>query len=352
MRHQTFRRLTVLGFLVGCGHSAPPTGADVDRWTGPWSPGPPERLYPGPVNLQNLTADGLGVLISWRAPVSPAAHRRDSMDAPIGYLPMTGGSGVWSVGDDRPSQRDSVNRITDAALGVDGRLLYVETTHPVTFDSTRHFPVYWHFELYLARPEDPGARRRLLQLFDEQDGHATVPDGTTNWLDGLQWVDRDHFAAVAASLLPNRSLRRQGLVIGTITADTTLLELVDDLTGVDRWSATGDGDVLIQSGLTLSRLSIGGGPRRPLAELPDAPGRRLVASRCDRDACWAITRDGAASFAAWRIWRLDPTSGTIVATRDLSPPVSGDPILPPTGTDVLVLYQGVLHRIAGVLSAP
>ncbi len=347
----------VAALLVGCGHTPPPTGADLERWTGPWQPGPPTQLFPDPVSVLNLSADGSGLLIrrsGHGAAPPPTRTRRDTSESFLGFLPATGGSGVWDYSDDRPSQFDSLNNITTAAYRPGG-LLVQEETGPIGHDIQRlDYPVFWHAALYLLDPFDPGNRRKLLDLFDEIGGHAVVPDGTLNWFFAIQWAGEHRFVGEGGHLLvkPMEPIARLGLFAGTIGTDTTVVERIDDLVGVDRWSVTADGQVLLQSGHHLALLPFSGGARQSLAIIPGGPERVVMASRCDRATCWAISGDGSPEPEAWEVWRIDRSDGEVAMVRTVAASPPGTPLLPPTGNAVLVLFQGIPYRLDGVLPTP
>ncbi len=343
--------------LADCGHSSP-AAVDPDRWVGPWAEGPPVQLFPGPVALVNFSADGEGILFTRHDRERPhmprVPARRDTSETALGYLPIGGGSGVWSHFDTRPSQRDSLNNMITAAYRP-GSLLVEEETGPIGHDVNRlDWPVLWHIELYQLDPRDQGHRRKLLDLFDEVGGHAVVPDGTLNWFFSLQWAGDDRFVGEGGHLRvkPGEPIERLGLFAGTIGDGTTTLERLDDLAGVDRWSVTDDGQVLLQSGHDLALLGFAGRGRQSLGTIPGGPERIVMTSRCDLATCWAIGRDRSVASADWEIWRIDRSTGVPELVRTVGPSPSGVPLLPPSGADVIVQFQGIPYRIAGVLSTP
>jgi hypothetical protein len=269
-------------------------------------------------------------------------------------VPVAGGSGVWEYSDDRPGQLDSLNNMTTAAYRP-GALLVQEETGPIGHDiNLLDFPVFWHVELYLLDPLDPGHRRQLLDLFDEVGGHAVVPDGTLNWFFSLQWAGEHRFVGEGGHLLvkPMEPIERLGLFVGTIGTDTTIVERIDDLAGVDHWSVTDDGQVLLQSGHQLTLLPLGGGARQPLAIIPGGPERVVMASRCDRAACWAIARNNPVESADWEVWRIDRSTGATTMARTIALSAPGVPLLPPSGNAVLVQFQGIPYRLDGLLQTP
>ncbi len=350
------RSLVTMIMLSACGHNDPASVAP-DRWTGPWRQGTTIQLFPNPVALVGFSTAGDGVLIRRsesprvRPPYGPA--RRDTGESFLTFLPAGGGSGVWDWSDDRPSQHDSLNNVVAAALSRGGRLLVQEETGPIPFNPD-HYPVFWHAELYVLPPADPGRRRKLRDLYDEIDGHATVAEGTLNWFSRLEWAGEDRFVGTGAHRLvrPKTLLVPLGLFAGTIRSDTTLLEPIDPLDGVQGWSVTADGQVLLGSGLDLLLRPAGPGSRTHLATIPAAAGHPLLAARCDADLCWAITGTDASPYPDWEIWRVDRGAGSVQLARTISPNPRGIPILPPAGNWAMVSFNGIPYRINEVLPLP
>lgn len=352
----TPRAMAVLVILAACGHSDPAT-VDPDRWTGPWQQGTTIQLFPNPIAMIGFSADGKGLLVRRheaprvRPPYGPT--RRDSGESFVAYLPANGGSGVWDWSDDRPSQFDSLNNVVAAALSAGGRLLVQEETGPIPFDPN-HYPVFWHAELYVIPPADPGRNRKLLDLYDDIEGHATVAAGTLNWFTRLEWIGEDRFIGDGAHRLvqPKTPLQPLGLFGGAIGADTTSITLIDPLDGIQGWSVTADGQVLLRSGLDLLLRPAAPGPRTPLATIPSDGIRTMLAARCDLDACWAVTGTDASPFPDWEIWRVDRRAHSVQMVRKLSPNPRGLPVLPPVGTWAVVVFNGIPYRIDDVLSNP
>jgi len=305
------------------------------------------------VTVLNLSADGSGLVIA-RSDPDRFRRRPDYREHFAGLLPIAGGSGLWDYSDDRPSQFDSLNNVVLAAYRP-GALLVQEETGPISHDTERlDYPVFWHVELYLLDPLDTGDRRKLLDLFDEVGGHAVVPAGTLNWFFAIQWAGDDRFVGEGGHLLvkPMEPIERLGLFVGTIAADTTTLERIDDLAGVDRWSVTADNQVLLQSGHDLALLPLDGGGRQPLATIPGAPERVVMVSRCDLAACWAISRDGPITSGDWMLWRIDRHAPQSDLVRTFTPPRHGTPLLPPAGRDLLVRVDGLLYLAPNLLPTP
>jgi hypothetical protein len=266
-------------------------------------------------------------------------------------VPIEGGSGQWDYGDSRRSQHDSTNRILSAALSADRRLLYIQETGPLHFDP-KHYPVFWHQELYLGVPGNPGAALKLLALFDEVSGMPTTDSGTVNWVADLQWLDNNRFLAVGGHLFPEpeRAVKPLGLFVGTITSDTVLMEHVDNLGGIVGWSVTPDGLVLLQSNAQLSLLTLTDRRRATLATIPLENGQGLVASRCDVSYCWAISRSSDTNSPGWDVWQIDRSLGQLRHLRTVGSTLPGDLALPPSGTSAIVTHLGILYRIDRVLS--
>lgn len=346
------RRLVLLLLIAGCNHSP------VTSWTPDagdvWDQGPPIQLTPQRVQFRGFTADGTGILIARRGqPVGGPSGgvRRDTSDIGVSVLPISGGSAAWQFRNQGPSQSDSTNRIISAAFSVDGRLLYVEETGPIVFD-TNHYPVFWHQELYLGTPQGSPGVRRLLTLFDEVVGQPTVPHGTINTLDGLQWLDHNRFLATAAhrTLMPGQDVQRIGLVVGKISPDTVTTELVDNLDGIERFAPAPDGTVLLQSSRELWILTLADKRRELLVSFPSSEERVVLTSRCDLAVCWAIVWQGADPQGTWEVWRVDRQSKEARMLTRVVFLLGATPLLPPSGQALIATHSGILYRIDNVLS--
>ncbi|HPF61185.1 MAG: hypothetical protein KC544_02370 [Gemmatimonadetes bacterium] len=340
---------------ANCTHSTP---AQVDNDPKePWSSGPPTQLTASPVAILNFTADGTGILIARRRVaierLPNGSTRKDTGEMFVGQIPTAGGSGVWEWSDDRPDQFDSLNNITAAALSSNGQLLIQELTGPIS-SNPDNFPVFWHAELYLVNLDARGYRRRLVGLFDEIDGQAVVPPGTLNWFSSLQWAGEYRFVGEGAHLSPRpgEPIQRLGLFQGLIRNDTTVVELIDDLSDVDEWSVTEDGMVLLRSGLDLFLLPASGGQREAITTIPAAPGRTVLAARCDRGSCWVVSRGGQPNGAAWDVWNIDRPDGHPTLVRTFNPDVLGVPRLPPRSRHAIVQVGGIPYAIREILSVP
>lgn len=342
--------------LAGCEHS-PPFTAALDRPTGPLDPGPPTRLTADTMPIVGFTWDDKAlIVIGPRRPLvrSPDGKiRRDSVERCLGLIPSTGGSRFWEYCDDRPSQHDSANHVYSADIAPDGRLLMVQTTAPIFTDTTPRFPLMHHAELWLSDTAKPGVNRRmLLQLYDDEVGRPVVPPGTINWLERVTWIGSDRFVALASHLTPSPDPPRQflGMVVGQITADTTILRPLDDMQGVESWSATPEGDLVFVIGARLwMRPTSEAAERELLAELPLPAGHHIASARCHGGSCWAISRPAVANqIVDWQLWRTrDGVVEEPVLVRHPSPP--GIPRLSHRGRDVLVRFQKREYLIPALL---
>lgn len=346
------RRLVPLLLIAGCNHSP------AVSWTrdpgDAWDHGPPIQLTPHRVTFHNFTADGSGILIvrkmlPSRRPTGEIS--RDTSDIGLGLLPIAGGGGAWDFGNQRRAQGDSTNRIISAALSTDNRLLYVEETGPRVFDPG-HYPVFWHQELLLSRPGASGPERALLQLFDEVSGQPTVPMGTINTLVDIQWLDQVRFLASAAHRrpMPNQDSLHIGLVVGTITPDTVTLEVIHDLLGIERFSPTPDGAVLLQSAQSLWLLSLPDKRQELLTTLSSSDERVVLTSRCDVTVCWAIALHQDDPSGTWEVWRIDRNTREAQMRRKVVFFLGATPLLPPSGRALVASLSGVLYRIDDALT--
>jgi hypothetical protein len=345
------RRLVLMLLLAGCNHSP------VVSWTRDpgdvWDQGPPIRLTPHRVTFHNFTADGSGILIlrRFQPTRSPAGEiGRDTSDIGLGLLPISGGGGTWDFINQRRGQGDSTNRIISAALSTDNRLLYVEETGPLVFNPD-HYPVFWHQELSLSRPGAAGPERRLLQLFDEVGGQSTVPPGAINVLVHLQWLDQNRFLASAGHRfpMPKQDSTNAGLVVGTITPDTARLEVIHDLLGIERFSPTPDGAVLLQSTRSLWLLSIPDKRQELLTTFSSTDERVVLTSRCDLSVCWAIVLHADDPPGTWEVWQVDRATREARFRSKVVFFLGATPLLPPTGRALIASHQGLLYRIDDAL---
>lgn len=331
--------------LLGCGHTLPKQ-PDLDRATGPWSAGPPTQLTAAAVSVIGFTADGRAILIHRHDPTRVTGPdgepRLDSSEIFLGLLPAMGGSGLWEFSDERTSQRDSINDITAAALAPDGRILYVETTGPDP-RAGYPFPIHWHTDLYLSDTADMGHRRKLLQLFDEDAGHALVPPGTINWLRDLAWIDSNHFTAIGTyqdlgfgSPLQPRPII--GPVIGTVTSDGAILTAIPDAHGVALTAVMSGHRLLVVENSRVRAYDYRADEYDPEVPIPQPPGgahRQVTTAACARSGCTLITRDAGEDVL--RVWSLPlPGADSLIEVGTVDPRVSGRGWISPADGSLLV----------------
>src|SRR5690606_27035712 len=109
---------------------------------------------------------------------------------------------------------------------------------------------------------------------------------------------------------------------------------------------------LLRSAQDLFLLPASGGPRVAIATIPAAPGRTVLASRCDRGSCWVVSRGGQPNEAAWDVWRVDRPGGQPTLVRTFDPDVLGVPRLPPRSRHAIVQVGGIPYAIREILSVP
>lgn len=345
--------LLVASLMSGCDHTAPFT-TTLDRPADGYEAGPPTRLTHSPIEIAGWTSDDRAFIVL--GPREPAVRLPDGSFRPdgsewcVGLIPATGGSRFWEYCDDRLSQRDSLNHIVSASMATDGALLLVEVTGPLATSGYK-FPVGRNAELWLSDTATPSQRRRLLQLYRDDIGRPVVSPGTINWLTRLAWAGSNRFVAKAGHLtpMPKAGVQWQGLVVGEISSDTTILRLVDDLQGVESWSVTSSGDVLLVVGSQLWMLSMAAAAARELiADLPLMPGHHIATARCHAGECWAISKPNNDQIVDWQLWRV---SGGVVAepivVHQPSPP--GMPRLSYRGRDLLVMHQRIGYLLKALL---
>jgi len=258
---------TILGLLLalpglGCSHSQP-FGTGVDAVTVPFSAAPPVRLtYNAADNYwPSWTEDGRGIIYSYSY-TQPDTHADDRC---IGVLPATGGARVWQLCDERREHADSADSFAAAAIGTDGRLVYLEASSrrgPGGLSGVN--PPPQTIVLWLADTALPFQRRALLQL------GARISGQFVNWFRDTHWTGQASFVTLAQFAdfkpRPNGALVDTiffgvGIARGEILPTGATLSLVPGTAGATMYSVAENGAslVFVRSGPAIERVPAGGG---------------------------------------------------------------------------------------------
>ena len=308
--------------MMGCEHTAPfagvPGGAE-----GPLDGPGGEILTVAGGRSPTWSLDDQGIL--YVVPRRPAMSPPDQPGLPsprpgggecLALLPGGGGSAIWRYCNPEIETTGYREIFPSAAAGRDGAVLYVRARIRDGYP----FPV-GHVSDLVYDSGIPGTRpRRLLQLYRDHLGQLDpLPGQTFNWLTDLQFIDETRFLASAWRLRPDGTLASAGYHLGTISDDTTHLELIDVPAGA--LAATPSRDVVLvwNSIGTMQRHNISSGVSSTIAQLPEAGTRGVVDVDCDAAECLvlAVVPSSRTNFPdEFSIWRLGLQSMTLDSVTD------------------------------------
>lgn len=320
---------------LACGHSDPFVTQSQTQSL-PYAAQEPVRLTynPGDNYWPSWTEDGRGIIYYYSVS-EPDSHADDRC---IGLLRPSGGTRIWQMCDERREHTDSADSFAGAAIGSDGRLIYLEiSTHRGSGGLTGVNQPPQTTVLWLADTTFPFQRRALFQL------GAPISGNFVNWLRDTQWIGPTSFIALAQfdSIRPNPKpgsalfdsiFLPVGVVRGEIGSSGATLSIVPGTESASSYSLAENGTSLIlwRSGLALERVPIAGGTPSTVATIPTATGRRITGLTCQGSICLVSTTTSAPS--AKRFWRVSLATGAVI---DLAAGVDSFPRISPTSTDVV-----------------
>ena len=277
MRHS----VSLLVLLAACDHSAPFTPAPILP-LGPKDATPPVHLTFNPATdyAPTWTEDGKGILYNF------AQQNRSDGDRCLGLLPADGGTRLWTLCDDRATHADSSDSFGAAALGTDGRLLYLESSARKGKEAPDN-TVLW-----LADTAAPFNRRALITF------PSFVGDSIISWMSDVQWTGPNEFIALAQRLeVFQLFLRRiesdtvlwgQAVVRGTISATGAALRIIPGTEGFAWYALAEGGNTIVLArryGLSLQRVPISGGIPTLVADIPPDSNRHILGLTCRGETC-------------------------------------------------------------------
>ena len=337
--------------LAACGHTDP-IGYQNYGAIGPRVPGPEARLN-GAGPGSTWTENGGGILyiagcLGREAPVVPS----------IIMLPAVGGSATWEMCEADLSLRmakfpvDSTSEFDAAALGADGRLIYVECEYPNIKDIG--CLNLGHMSMWLSDSAWPFTRRRkLFELFHVVLGVPADSTNVLNDLADLAWVGPTAFVARGLNLHPFYGETFLGIAYGTTTAASPSISLMAGTSAVQLFSVAEAGATLVfttPTPLVIERMPVpAGGSATTVATLPTANGRTIVDISCRADVCLLLTQEvGGGGAAQSTFWTLDLATGNLVALRSY-PAFFTSAQLSPSSGSVLVGEADGLHLFTDLL---
>jgi hypothetical protein len=242
--------------ITACGHS---DAFELHPAVGPASSGPDVQLT---YNTEQdywptLTEDRSAVLYAFiDASQSNSVFRKHRC---MGLMPVAGGTRSWEYCDNRPSQADSSSSFTAFALGLDGRLLYVESVAPTKIAFAGGTRTLW-----LADSAHP-SRRTALATLPLYFGADTVTDFAE-----MRWIGPSDFLALGQKWeIANHCFNCDtydsiyvgvNIVHGTITGSTAAITRIAGTDSASALAVTDDGSIVFtrRHSPTLYTIPLGG----------------------------------------------------------------------------------------------
>ena len=349
-------------FLLGCGHSEPFVTSGLQE-LGPLVPGPEARIAGG--GGMTWTEDGAGLTYFYSSGCYSYAPFVNRMRYPpesvfiagIALLPSTGGSVKWErceLGAPFITGSDSSVSIPSAAMGSGGRLLYVERISArLHGDGHDHFPAYYHVDLFLGDSSRPlNTSSKLLTLFRERTGVATVPPAGINLLTRLAWAGRDGFIGEGYQFQPDGSQVYLGLIRGTIASNSAALAAIPGTADTHRWTLAESGTsvVFADDSLILRREAFTGGAVTVVGTIPPGARRNIIDVSCREALCLVLTNEDA--IFPPRIstfWTVSLSTGAVTLLRTDQKTYSSAKLSPGSNvvlvgeSDGMHLFSELLH---------
>ncbi len=346
MQRAPLSQVTAATFLavsmLGCSHSDSFTTAS-STLSVPMQSTPPIRLTynAGDNYWPSWTEDGRGIIYHYSYP-SPDIHADDRC---VGLLPPSGGTRLWQMCDERPEHADSADSFAGAAIGADGRLIYLEVSSrrgPGGLSGPNQPPQT--IVLWLADTAFPFQRRKLL------DFGFRLADTFVNWLRDTQWTGQTSFVSLAmfADFRQGNGSRIDsvftglGVVHGEISSTGATLTFVPGTEGAQMYSFAENGAsfIIYRSGSSIERVPVAGGTPSTVATLPGALPTGLT---CQGSTCLVTTGHPGSPQS---IYRVALTTGEAVP---LTAMINDSPRLPPTGTTLVGRNGRSLYLFSGLL---
>jgi hypothetical protein len=341
--------LLLAALLAACSHTDPIGYANYGA-IGPRSPGP-EALLDGAGPGSAWTENGGGILY-----LGGCLGRERSSAPSIIMLPAIGGSATWEMCEADLSLKmvkfplDSASEFDAAALGADGRLLYVECVYPNLTDIS--CGNLGHMSMWLSDSAWPFTRRRkLFELYHVVLGAPADSNNVLNDLSNLSWVGPAAFVARGLNMNPHYGVTFLGITYGTTAATSPSLSLIAGTSDVQLFSVAEAGAALVfaRAALVVERMPVPGGAATTIVTLPAAPGRTIVDISCKSEMCLLLTHEGGAGVAAQStFWTLDLRTAEL-ATLRAYPSLFSSAQLSPSSNSVLVGEADGLHLFTDLL---
>lgn len=281
----------------------------------------PVRLTynPGSDAAASFSDDGRFVVYTYSV-----AGRADR-DRCLGIMPAGGGTRLVERCETRLAFNDSSDTFTSAALGADGRLLFLRATSRIGAQ------VPSGPGLYLALTPD-GPATRLLSL------PLVVGGQTATWLSDIRWAGSSGFTALAQEItviprcagcsLRDTIFNALSVVRGTVTDGTASIQAIAGTDGATAYAMSSDGAQILfaRGGTTLELVAASGGTPTTVATIPiGTPTDRITGLGCARDLCVVST-----------LYERVPPSAYGISYALYSVPFSGGPLTPRAGSDAAI----------------
>ena len=240
-------------------------------------------------------------------------------------LPASGGSAFWELCEAEKSlinpppanPGDSTTTLYGAALGADGRLIYVECVwlwlHGILDQESLNCANSGVISMWLADSAAPFTRRR--RLFTLYRASQTTTSPVNNVLN-VRWVGSAAFIASGYSLAANSDVVFLGLVYGT-TGINPSLGIIPNTDRV-RLSSPAEGNatlVFSRDSLLVERMPLRGGTITSVAMLPALAGRALIDLSCKDELCLLLTQEPSGSGITSTFWTMDLATGAVMSLR-------------------------------------
>jgi hypothetical protein len=323
--------------VIACSHSEPFV-TESQATAVPYENLTPVRLTYNPGNnyWPSWTEDGKGIIYYYS--ITEADIHAD--DRCIGLLQPAGGSRLWQMCDERREHADSADSFAGAAIGTDGRLIYLEvSTKRGSGGPTGVNQGPQTTNLWLADTTFPFQRHKLLDL-----SNGMIVGGTfVNWLRDVQWTGPASFIALAQvdTIRPppipaswvDTVFVGVGVVSGTINPSGATLSLLPGTVGAKSYSLAENGASIIfsRSGLTLERVMESGGSPNIVTTIPAASGRKINGLTCRETSCLVATSTPA-TFPVNQLWLVSLATG---AKSQLPVVVDDFPRLSPVSNEMI-----------------
>ena len=273
-------------------------------------------------------------------------------------LPASGGSAFWELCEAEKSvinpppanPGDSTTTLYGAALGADGRLVYVECVwlwlHGSLHQESLNCANSGVISMWLSDSAAPFTRRRRLFTLYRTSPATTGP---VNNLLNVRWVGSAAFIARGYSLAANSDTVFLGLVSGTTGASPSL-GIIPNTDRIRLFSPTEGNATLVfnRDSLAVERMPIRGGTITSVATLPALAGRALIDLSCKAELCLLLTQEPSSAGITSTFWTVDLATGAVVSLRSYPIALSGAQ-LSPGGNGVLVREADGVHLFTDLL---